>query len=337
MSCLFCYPIEPKTPITREHVIPETIGGGLVMNAVCKDHNDRLGARVDVVLVDNFMIQMIRLGLRLPAKDGTIPTPLVDGRLVGTEEIASFRVAPGAAKGVVSVRNRVEQMPSEGGTVRKRIVAEPNQFEQIRAKLESRAQRGGYQMVLHGPEETNVVSPVVEKTEHLELSVLVRPILKIAFEYAALTFGDDYAATSSAAHLRDQILETLAPSTKMPFRIAPTGTVLSAGAWPSYFHAIRLIRSRDDIVCNLRIFNVFEASCRVASLKEVPHFSAAPITLFDPIEKIVTVPGESDVKPRPGTGIFIRRTNEAIVLTTTFDGPETATCRVELAQARTAG
>ena len=188
MSCIFCFPNPLNTVLSREHVIPEAIGGSLVIDSVCKDCNDRLGSEVDTHLVDNFLIKMIRLGLRLEARDGRIPTPLINGRLVGTDEIGSFRVPAGAEKGIVTVRPRVEKRVNESGNVEKHIVAERGDFNEIRTRLDSRASRDGQQMVFRGPEVTTVASPVIEKTEVCDLSALGRAFLKIAFEFAALEF-----------------------------------------------------------------------------------------------------------------------------------------------------
>jgi HNH endonuclease len=330
MSCIFCFPNPLNTVLSREHVIPEAIGGSLVIDSVCKDCNDRLGSEVDTHLVDNFLIKMIRLGLRLEARDGRIPTPLINGRLVGTDEIGSFRVPAGAEKGIVTVRPRVEKRVNESGNVEKHIVAERGDFNEIRTGLDSRASRDGQQMVFRGPEVTTVASPVIEKTEVCDLSALGRAFLKIAFEFAALEFDAAYLSTASASQLRREIVGSTSVATRVGFWLAPTGTVLSSGPWPSYFHAIRLVRCNDEIVCNLRIFNVFEATCRVATVSELPEFSARPVTLLDPVQRTTTVAGADVIAARPGTGILIRTASNELVITTTCDGVETGTSRVAL-------
>jgi HNH endonuclease len=330
MLCIFCFPNRPVTDLSREHVVPEAIGGSLLIGSVCKTCNDRLGSEVDVHLVENFLIKMIRLGLRLPARDGTIPTPLINGRLVGTDEVGSFRLPVGAEKGIVTVRPRIVKRVNESGNVEKQIIAERDEFEKIRRRLEARAERDGQEMVFRGPEETTVASPVIEKTKVNDLSQLGRPFLKIAFEYAVLQLGDAYVSTDSAAQLRRDILGSARVTTKVGFHLAPIGTLLSSGPWPSYFHAIRLTSSHDQIVCNLRIFNIFESTCTVATGAEVSDFSSPPVTFLDPVERASTVANGTNIAGKCGTSISIDRLLGKLVITTRFEGAETGTSTVSV-------
>ena len=49
--CIYCLRSSTEVPFAREHVIPASLRGKLVLtNFVCKDHNDALGHQVDVEL-----------------------------------------------------------------------------------------------------------------------------------------------------------------------------------------------------------------------------------------------------------------------------------------------
>ncbi len=52
--CIFCFQSEPDVSFSREHIIPQSIGGCLVLtNYVCKKCNDLLGQNVDHAILKN--------------------------------------------------------------------------------------------------------------------------------------------------------------------------------------------------------------------------------------------------------------------------------------------
>ena len=52
--CIFCFLSEPDVSFSREHIIPQSIGGCLVLtNYVCKKCNDLLGQHVDHAILKN--------------------------------------------------------------------------------------------------------------------------------------------------------------------------------------------------------------------------------------------------------------------------------------------
>ncbi|MCH7575816.1 MAG: HNH endonuclease [Candidatus Marinimicrobia bacterium] len=47
-ACIFCFRTDLETEFSEEHIIPQSIGGRLVLDQVCKECNDQLGHQVDV-------------------------------------------------------------------------------------------------------------------------------------------------------------------------------------------------------------------------------------------------------------------------------------------------
>ena len=64
-----------------EHVFPESIGGCITTDRVCKSCNDHLGSFVDSHLVNHWFIQLYRLLYKLPGKNGKLPNPFGEGVL----------------------------------------------------------------------------------------------------------------------------------------------------------------------------------------------------------------------------------------------------------------
>lgn len=50
-ACIFCFRTELETDFSVEHIIPESIGGRLVLDQVCKECNGRLGHQVDTEIL----------------------------------------------------------------------------------------------------------------------------------------------------------------------------------------------------------------------------------------------------------------------------------------------
>src|ERR1700675_2080521 len=91
------------------------------------------------------LIRMIRLGVRLPAKGGRIPSPLQGGRLRGHPGVvATYRHLSRSGKGRVNLRPQVRHETGPDGSNRTRIDAEENEARSILDTLAVRhSQRGG--------------------------------------------------------------------------------------------------------------------------------------------------------------------------------------------------
>ena len=45
--CIICKKIKNSNDFNKEHIIPESIGGSLTIDNVCKDCNSKLGKEID--------------------------------------------------------------------------------------------------------------------------------------------------------------------------------------------------------------------------------------------------------------------------------------------------
>lgn len=68
--CIICRKeiVEPS----REHILPEALGGEVVIHSVCRNCNNRLGERVDCLLTDDEYLKFLRGSLKIENRDGKI-------------------------------------------------------------------------------------------------------------------------------------------------------------------------------------------------------------------------------------------------------------------------
>ncbi|PKL66355.1 MAG: hypothetical protein CVV28_11305 [Methanobacteriales archaeon HGW-Methanobacteriales-1] len=67
MKCITCK--NEKKTFTREHIVPEGLGCSLIINRVFKECNDYLGYNVDSMLVNNWLIEIKSLFIKLKVKE----------------------------------------------------------------------------------------------------------------------------------------------------------------------------------------------------------------------------------------------------------------------------
>lgn len=79
MTCIICLgenEITDKNPLTDEHIIPEFIGGNLVLKNVCKICNSSLGDGFEGRLANSFYFKLARQVNDIKGKQKTVPNAL---------------------------------------------------------------------------------------------------------------------------------------------------------------------------------------------------------------------------------------------------------------------
>lgn len=76
-TCIICRKqFTIKNPATREHVIPEAIGGNYVIDTVCKNCNSKMGAKIDAPFIKNVISRLHIEENQIKGKKGTVDFPL---------------------------------------------------------------------------------------------------------------------------------------------------------------------------------------------------------------------------------------------------------------------
>lgn len=271
--CIFCPSVENIA--TVEHVFPEAIGGALTIQSVCKPCNDRLGSDVDVHLTDDPLVRMLCLGLRIPSKDGSIRSPLHGGSIVGHPEMrGSFKQPSESVNGMVTVRPAVTRFTEPDGRERIKIEAASEEFAEILATIEQRAERRGQKIRVIEQWETAVTGPVVSKDMSGNPAALVRPLLKIAYELATEWLGPRYCEDPTAVALRRAICTGHVEDIDAEIGYFPPRSAFAGWAVPSVSHAANMWAENGYGYVGTRIFAAIEAKVRVTDT--LAHYGLQP-------------------------------------------------------------
>lgn len=83
--CMICR--KDNVELSDEHIIPDSLGGVMHTYRVCKTCNsDLLGRKIDPLLTNHILIELVRFAKRIEGKKGGIPNPL-GGTMNGDDEL----------------------------------------------------------------------------------------------------------------------------------------------------------------------------------------------------------------------------------------------------------
>jgi hypothetical protein len=297
MKCIFCKKERKEDEFSSEHVFPESIGGSLQINTVCRACNSILGSDVDSKLTDHFFVKLIRYELGLTGKKGRIPLPFKQGELVR---------GPGDSQGPIravfrhdgkdrDLRGRV--LPKQfdpkitgRGMEQHKFVASPEDAHHLVAMVQSFLKKQGLTEL--SKDEILAQCKLVEADPNLveadvEIDTLryKRAVAKIAYELAYQWLGVDYVEDPVAEKLRRFVLENL-PGTseativngRVGFRpVRNSHELLSC---QPFTHIGRIKLSDGVLVCDISIFNLIRGSIIVSETPErYPEFASQGIEI----------------------------------------------------------
>jgi len=214
-TCIFC---SRTGEMTDEHIVPEGMGGTLMIKAVCKSCNDRMGSDFEGTTINSFLFETPRYVHGIKGKRTEPPNPfrkpgvLPNGLKVRlTDALAPYLIP--------SVKE--ERMPD--GSMRVSLTldaADENDTERILLKVfrryyreqhesgpsinfESKAAEAVAEAMLHLRREEN--SDPIQMSFSIDLTALRLTYLKIAFETGWHHFGDSYLQDRVAIEIRDTV------------------------------------------------------------------------------------------------------------------------------------
>lgn len=287
-KCIFCKNNLTENRLSDEHVLPHAIGGCLVIKSVCKQCNDSLGHDCDVLLTESPLIRMIRLGLRIPNKNGEIVSPLKDGRLAGHDgTIATYIQPTQNGKGSVSLRPQVTRVPLPDGGMRTIVKTDDaRQSQEILGKMRARHLRtGGKGLEVTDQWSTIIKAPVVIKDFKANILDVIRPILKISYEMAFYWLGDEFENDPSAEPIRIGVTQNVLGDVDAEVHYFANASQFGASPIPSYCHVIGLsVVGNRGWVC-LRLFNVIESCVLVSENMHRYQSENGKFIIVDPIAR----------------------------------------------------
>lgn len=269
MRCIFC--LKEGLP-SKEHVFPEAIGGVFVIQRVCKTCNHFLGTNVDAPLSGSPPVLMRRFELKLAGTK--VPDPL--RKIFGTGVLAGdqtqkikARVNPITGKPDIELIYNKTQL--EDGTVKiavdtRRVSDLPKIIQKIRTDAGLLPlEKDELKRVVESAQISVIENPEVLYT--IKLFDFRRGIFKIAYELAFNWLGEDYLADPMAAKLRDVILGN-GKIEIIRSVIDQSSDLFSVWEHEKNAHIAFTSVNDDDIIINIRLFDVLFAAIVVSEMKD---------------------------------------------------------------------
>ena len=71
-TCILCL---ENRDLTREHIVPESLGGCWQERLLCKGCNDHIGAKIEGPFANSLLVQLPRISLEIHGKTGDCGNP----------------------------------------------------------------------------------------------------------------------------------------------------------------------------------------------------------------------------------------------------------------------
>ena len=186
-KCAICHGTDVR--YTKEHVIPEALGGRYVrQHMVCVDCNSELGRRVDDALVNHSLSKMFRFVHGLAGKAKRPPNPFAGEHSLRSDPSQKMRIDVDAGGRLVPYFiTQVSREELGGGSLGVSISVDSSDEERLEPMIRKIASRlgGSGEEALAGAEKTVVQS---DSEIHGRLGIDTRNfkigLLKIAYEFA---------------------------------------------------------------------------------------------------------------------------------------------------------
>lgn len=223
--CIFCL---KATEMTKEHIIPESIGGKIHIMNVCKACNSLLGTEVDAPYCSNLPIALSREQYKLHGKKGHIPCLLEDSTWTiqeGNEGVGTrVRIKEGAPQAIAPISEIQQEkyrsiihaeLPGNMSCLeierylRKKVISEYKRLHPDCSEDSPEAQKAFENIIASAFCDAKVVSshPTLTNTFTINLLDIKREYLKIAYELAFCQYGMEYITKSPTAKvLRDAVI-----------------------------------------------------------------------------------------------------------------------------------
>ena len=254
LTCLFCDKVKPRSQFNVEHVVPEGLGGSLVLDpdqldvAVCTKCNSTLGAEADSAFFQDGHLKRCVDDLGLAPKLGRMRPVRVEGR-DGYGRTLQFRgdvlvPSPQPDESIIFPEDgspQLRQMLGRNRRISKEVA------DEVCALLE-RAPFDGkpiFHPALTGPIAIKSSGPI-SRTEVYRSDLPRRGLAKIAYEWVYLTHGFEFARRFAKL---GQFALTGEP------RLAGdciASTVLDNP--PEGGHCVKLYREHKTIFCEVTLF-----------------------------------------------------------------------------------
>lgn len=279
-KCIICLQDLEDSFQSIEHIFPESIGGTIVLNDMCKQCNSHIGEHIDSPLVNNWFIESKRLLLKIPGKKGSIPNPLENGTFSSDpDQKVKYRMKNGKPESVYVVPKISKGKDDQGGDIVSIRLdkTDEDKISEIIKKLEKRSKKKGTPIKIDKIErvEERIEQPSIKISLKLDLYDWQPGLIKIAFELVYRKFGIFYLSDPIA----QRIIELLRKKEPKVGDIEATkinGEIFIRDAEivpflnnPDCLYAL-FVPWRSKLVCTIMIFNTF--ICRIVMTEKLETY-----------------------------------------------------------------
>ena len=197
MRCIIC---GQEKPGSKEHIIPEALGNSkLITYKVCRECNNRLGSKVDSYFSDHILAKMVRENHGLKKGSGKPIKIFPDELKTKDGEQYLVRDDIPEKKPLVEMKDgvlHIETSDREKGLgIAKKVLERLGKSKEEISEALSTCEVGKRQ----NADVTFMVPANIDKARYLLAGI------KIAYEYACETLGEEYYSDNVAGILREEL------------------------------------------------------------------------------------------------------------------------------------
>jgi len=277
MKCIFSLAELTNVTASAEHIFPEAIGGTVVIQAVSNTINSRLGTEVDSLLTNHFLIEAARNLHSIKGKRGNVPNPFEGTATLETSPDTRVRYEfddDGKPRRLYIIPSVVKAKKNDQLEVS--FQCDASDISKLPEMVNKWLKRNGHtekdpEELLKQVQRTKVPNPRCILPLSLALYDFFLPLLKIAYELTWRWIGDAYLNDPIAQVLRDAIWDKSWDenwSVRHPIRGQATmsreAQIFNFWSGDSLSHLGILVRDRNTLACNVRVFDIFAATVKVS-------------------------------------------------------------------------
>lgn len=298
MRCIICLAEKSDQEMSREHVFPESIGGSLTNQRVCKDCNSHLGSKVDILLTNHLLVQCRREEFSIPGKSGKIPNPIRRGVLADEpSQSVDYVLDKDGSLSHLYLHQQVSREATDQGT-RIHVSLDSHDKNKLPTLVNKILVRDGLP-----PLESDQIHDIATSEELHQPTIMSKvavdtlayqkSILKIAYELAWHWLGEKYLDDQAGSVLRECFLDVDCPSNQLnkkykimgDIHIGMTSAISKSFAFDRSHHLAIMMPSEKGISVYVRVFDVLEGSILVSEDSYGLQKSDSKILVINSISK----------------------------------------------------
>ena len=262
MICIFC---RKESESTDEHIVPEFLGGSLIIRDVCKTCNSKMGSDFEGPLSRAVIFRLPRYlrGIRSKSSSQVDAFPGTGRTEDGAKVKMDSKLKP-------YILTELEEKKTKSGAIELKVMVDASDKDKILKIIETKIRRiakrewpdkstkdvdalvqSAIDSLPAKYETQKIHQPIIEYREDVDLDHLTLLMMKIAYEISFHHYGVDILSDISSEHLRYAI-HTRNTETRNPVILFPDLDPFLGVTVPQNNHYVVIFEN----MCYIKIFNV---------------------------------------------------------------------------------